>query len=96
MVELIVRIRRARLWKNQKILSPLLYADDTVIVSETSEDLQKALPIIYKFSIDFQLKFSYDRYGTTAINDNSTTSWNIDLNQIRTVEEYNYLGIIIN
>ncbi|KAF2346225.1 Reverse transcriptase domain [Trinorchestia longiramus] len=53
-------------------LSCLLYADDTVMVSESEQDLQRMLEIVDGYSKDFKVKFGGDKSKVMVINGDET------------------------
>ncbi len=83
----------------------LLYADDIVLLSETEEGLQKLLDKVYEWSKKWKIKFKLKNFIAQKSNilhirqphvprtDYSFKFRDINLSK---VEQYKYLGIVIN
>ena len=79
-------------------LSILLYADDVVIMAESSEDLQECLNAVHTYARDFKVRFSSEKSQVLVINEPAEVNeeWNIGQTVIKRTKEYKYLGIKIN
>ena len=61
--ELAVQVKERELLMrigNEK-LSLLMYADDIILMSEKSDDLQSMLDVVNEYSVDFGVKFGMDK-----------------------------------
>jgi hypothetical protein len=74
----------------------LLYADDTVLMSETSDGLQTLLDHFYEYSKLWKLKINIDKTKNMFFS-TSRTAENVHFlyneKEIETVSEFNYLGV---
>jgi hypothetical protein len=74
----------------------LLYADDTVLMSETSDGLQTLLNNFYEYSKLWKLKSNIDKTKIMVFS-TSRTAENVHFlyneKEIETVTEFNYLGV---
>ena len=68
--ELAVRVRESNLGirVGNERLSILMYADDIIIMSESSEELQQMLNIVNEYSLDFGVKFGMDKSLIMVLN----------------------------
>jgi len=76
----------------------LRYADDTVLIASTEEDLQKMIHIVSKESIKMGLSLNVKKSECMSISKNKIPpSCNININgeTIKQVARFNYLGSII-
>ena len=76
----------------------LLYADDTVIMSQSPEDLQNNLNIFAKYCSDWKLDVNKSKtklviFGARR---NSTFAFNFDNSPLEIVDNYKYLGLILS
>ena len=99
--ELAVRVKEGN-WGmrvgNEK-LSLLMYADDIIIMSESSDELQCMLDVVNKYSIDFGVKFGLDKSQVMIINKDHMDvdkNWKLGENQLKNTDEYKYLGVSVN
>jgi hypothetical protein len=78
-----------------KMFAPL-YADDTVLLSETSDGLQTLLNNFYEYSKLWKLKVNIDKRKIMFFS-TSRTAKNVHFlyneKEIETVTEFNYLGV---
>ena len=79
-------------------LNCLLYADDLVIISETSEGLQNCLNSLNKYTKMWKLSVNYKKTKAMVISKRKTKTKSIlkIQNEIDYCEEYNYLGTTIS
>jgi hypothetical protein len=73
----------------------LLYADDTVIISETADDLQKALTIYEQYCDIWKLKVNTSKTKIVVFSKGRQQMYNFTFKNepIEVVNEYKYLGI---
>ena len=75
----------------------ILYADDTVIISETKEDLQKQLDVFSEYCKFWQLKVNVEKilvFSRGRLPNNLTFTFNEM--EIGIVSEINYLGVLLS
>ena len=77
----------------------ILYADDTVIMSETKEDLQKQLDVFSEYCKFWQLKVNVEKtkilvFSRGRLPNNLTFTFNEM--EIGIVSEFNYLGVLFS
>ena len=77
----------------------ILYADDTVIMSETKEDLQKQLDVFSEYCKFWQLKVNVEKtkilvFSRGRLPNNLTFTFNEM--EIGIVSEFNYLGVLLS
>ena len=99
--ELTIRVKEAGLGMNvgNDKLAILLYADDVVLFSETSEELQEMLNVVSEYGKDFQVRFSEDKSKVMIMNEEETDKdkvWELGGNVIRSTREYMYLGVKVS
>jgi sorting nexin-29 len=75
----------------------ILYADDTVILSESESDLQAQLDAFHEYCLTWKLKVNIDKtkiviFGSGRTHQN--LSFKYDGSEIEVVKHFNYLGII--
>ena len=76
----------------------LLCADDTVIMADSPENLQKCLDDFVEYCKTLRLNINYDKtkvliFGARKI---GTTKFMMDGNEIESVTNYKYLGSFLN
>ena len=77
----------------------LLYADDTIILAESAEELQKALDAAYKYCTDWKLIVNTDKTKIVIFSKRKVTNYPAFLfghNTLQVVEDYDYLGVTFN
>ncbi len=77
----------------------LLYADDTIILAESLEDLQKGLDTLNQYCKDWDLKVNSDKSKVMIFSKGKIRNipkLTFNNNDIEVVFEYKYLGIIFN
>ena len=76
----------------------LLYADDTVLMAETPEDLQKQLNIFHDYCLAWKLKVNIDKTKIVCFT-NGRLLQNLQFTysniEIEIVKEFNYLGLLL-
>jgi hypothetical protein len=77
----------------------ILYADDTVLLSDTSKDLQKQLNLFEEYCKQWKLTVNTDKtkiviFGSRVANDQTLYIFNNK--QLEIVNEYKYLGIYLS
>ena len=81
-------------------ISILLYADDIVLLSQSEKDLQKMLDCVYNWSKKFKIRFNAKKSNIVhfrKLNEpRSTFKFHLDTIQLSIVNQYKYLGIILN
>ena len=99
--ELAIRVKERNLGMrigNEK-LSILMYADDIIIMSDTSEELQEMLDVVNEYSDDFCVKFGMDKSLIMIVSSNEENEdkvWDLRGNQMKRTEEYKYLCVTLN
>ena len=99
--ELAVRVNKCNkgIRVGERKVNILLYADDIVVLSESSEDLQQALNVVTEYGNDFSVSFSDDKSKVLIINGDEhegDNGWMLDGKSIKRTKEYKYLGMWIN
>ena len=78
----------------------ILYADDTVIISESAEGLQKQLNDLYDYCNEWKLKVNTLKTKIVIFRNRgkvqATDKWYYDGNCIEVVNSFNYLGLSLN
>jgi hypothetical protein len=78
----------------------LLYADDTVLFSETVDGLQKMLHTLYTYSIKWNIDINIDKTKIVVFRNSGklsrTEKWIYNGDLIEAVDSFNYLGITLN
>ena len=76
----------------------LLYADDTVIMSKSPEDLQNNLNIFAKYCSDWKLEVNKSKTKVVIFGArrNSNFAFNFDDSPLEIVDNYKYLGLIFS
>ena len=76
----------------------LLYADDTVLMAETPEDLQKQLNIFHDYCLAWKLKVNIDKTKIVCFT-NGRLPQNLQFtysnSEIEIVKEFNYVGLLL-
>ena len=77
----------------------ILYADDTVILSESESDLQAQLDAFHEYCLTWKLKVNIDEtkiviFGSGRTPQNASFKYNVS--EIEVVKHFNYLVIIFN
>ena len=99
--ELAVRVRESNLGirVGNERLSILMYADDIIIMSESSEELQQMLNVVSEYSLDFGVKFGVDKNLIMVLNgdeDDIDKEWKPGECCVKRKYEYKYLGVTLN
>ena len=85
---------------DNECVSILLYADDIVVLSENEDNLQCILDTIYSWSRKNLIKFNEKKSNVIHFRKSNTdrSEFNFKLGQstLSTVDQYKYLGIILN
>ena len=74
----------------------LLYADDTVLMSETAKDLQKQLDIFYNYSCYWHLKVNNEKTKIIVFGRGRklhNVHFKYDGNDVEIVDTFKYLGV---
>jgi len=76
----------------------LFWADDVVLIGENENDLQKLLDVASDFSNKWKMCYNYDKSNVliTGQRVNVHKKWKLCNNFIKEVNEYKYLGVILN
>ncbi len=80
-------------------LRMLLYADDAVIMSENSEELQSMLDCVTEYGRDFNVRFSAEKSQVLVVNgsiEDMSRVWMLGGNEIVRTNEYKYLGMCVD
>ena len=80
-------------------LNVLLYADDIVVMSESSDDLQDVLNVVAGYGKDFNVNFSDDKSEVLIVNgeaDEGENGWKLGEKNLKRTKEYKYLGMWLN
>ena len=80
-------------------LFALLYADDTIVMAESAEQLQLALDAVHKYCSDWDLTVNTTKTKIVIFSRKKVTNYPAFLfghNGIDVVEDYTYLGVIFN
>ena len=77
----------------------ILYADDTVILSESESDLQAQLVAFHEYCLTWKLKVNIDKTKIVIFGSGRTPqnlSFKYNGSEIEVVKNFNYLGIIFS
>ena len=76
----------------------LLYADDTVIISESKDGLQSALSTYSEYCNEWRLTITVDKSKVMVFSKGRQTeySFQINNNDIEVVKEFKYLGVLFS
>jgi hypothetical protein len=77
----------------------ILYADDTVILSEPESDLQAQLDAFHEYCLTWKLKVNIDKTKIVIFGSGRTPqnlSFKYNGSEIEVVKNFNYLGIIFS
>jgi hypothetical protein len=80
-------------------LFTLLYADDTIIVSETEKGLQSSLDALYQYCLDWRLAVNTTKTKVVVFSKGKvrkTPAWKFGPDTIETQHNYTYLGVTFN
>lgn len=80
-------------------LFALLYADDTIVLAESEQDLQSALVGVYEYCDRWHLKVNTDKTKVVIFSRGKITkhrNFFFGSLPIETVEDYTYLGMVFN
>ena len=80
-------------------LFTLLYADDTIVLAESENDLQEALNVVHKYCKDWSLNVNIQKtkivvFSRGKIRNKPIITFNNQ--QIEVVDDYTYLGTVLN
>ena len=96
--ELAVRLRRmnAGVRAGRDKVCMLLYADDLVVTSESTEELQNLLDVLDEYGRDFGVRFTSEKSKVMIVNrseDKRDATWRLEVNELQQVCVYKCLGI---
>ena len=78
----------------------LMYADDTVLISETSEGLQSMLDALCSYNTEWKLSLNVSKTKIVVFRNGGVLrendKWFYHGNEIEVVNEFNYLGLLFN
>ena len=78
----------------------ILYADDTVIISDSAEGLQRQLDALYSFCADWKLTVNVSKTKIVVFRNrgklNEREQWLYNGIRIEGVNKFNYLGLSFN
>ncbi|OMJ08297.1 RNA-directed DNA polymerase from mobile element jockey [Smittium culicis] len=74
----------------------LLFADDAVLLSESSANLQDALKAIIVWSDTWEMAVNASKCGIMSINGELTTDMTLQGQKVNSTDQYTYLGYIMN
>lgn len=83
---------------NGQIINNLRYADDSVLLAESSEDLQILLNAVYASSIQYGLDMNTKKTKYMVVSKKITPQTNLQINHttVEQVRSYKYLGCTVN
>ena len=83
---------------DENIVRYIIYADDLVLCSDTSEGLQEQIDGLYKFCCKWHMIVSLSKPKVLIFNQKSNDGrvFKVGDNHIEVVNEYKYLGFIFN
>ncbi|OMJ24614.1 RNA-directed DNA polymerase from mobile element jockey [Smittium culicis] len=74
----------------------LLFADDAVLLAESSADLQAALNTISEWSDTWEMAVNASKCGIMTISGELTTDMTLQGQKVDSTDQYTYLGYIMN
>ena len=97
--ELAVRIKQSNMGVRigEDKLGLLMYADDMVILAESTGELQNILEIVESYGKDYNIKYSTDKTQVMTISSVQNTEIAVSLagNRVKNTDKYKYLGLNI-
>ena len=85
---------------NGERVSILLYADDIALLAESERDLQKMLDVIFHWGQNWEIKFNCNKSQVMHFRNDSVSCSNFVFklgdNNLQTINEYKYLGLVFN
>jgi hypothetical protein len=77
----------------------LLYADDTVLLANTPESLQKSLDVLSDYCAEWKLKVNVDKTKIivfSKVKSRNVYSFSYQGKPVEVVEDFRYLGVLFN
>ncbi|OMJ19937.1 hypothetical protein AYI70_g4423 [Smittium culicis] len=74
----------------------LLFADDAVLLAESSADLQAALDTITEWSDTWEMAVNASKCGIMTISGELTTDMTLQGQKVDSTDQYTYFGNIMN
>ena len=77
----------------------LLYADDTILISESPEDLQKMLDNLHGFCIKWKLHINASKTKIVIFSKGrlkNQPTWTLGTHNLEVTQDYVYLGVVLN
>ncbi|OMJ15455.1 Retrovirus-related Pol polyprotein from type-1 retrotransposable element R2, partial [Smittium culicis] len=74
----------------------LLFADDAVLLAESSADLQAALDTITEWSDTWEMAVNASKCGIMTISGEMTADMTLQGQKVNSIDQYTYLGYIMN
>ncbi|OMJ11664.1 LINE-1 reverse transcriptase-like protein [Smittium culicis] len=74
----------------------LLFADDAVLLAESSAELQDALNTITEWSDAWEMDVNASKWGIMTISGELTTDMTLQSQKVDSTDQYTYLGYIMN
>ncbi|OMJ24308.1 hypothetical protein AYI70_g1674 [Smittium culicis] len=78
------------------IITGLLFADDAVLLAESSADLHAALDTITEWSDTWEMAVNASKCGIMTISGELTTDMTLQGQKVDSTDQYTYLGYIMN
>ena len=99
--EMALRVRESGLGINvgNGKLCILLYADDVILLGESSDELQELLDIVAEYGRDFNVKFNNGKSQVLVVNGEEADrgrTWKLNGEDVKRTDKYKYLGMWID
>ena len=84
----------------ENLLAGLLLADDVVLIAPSQEKLQQAMDCVGNWATTWEMSVGPDKCGVMIIGKSNNVvdvyDWRLQGHPIKSVQEYKYLGIVLN
>ena len=83
-----------------RLIPALLYADDMVLLAEDEKGMEESLKVLQEWCVDWSLRVNGNKCGVIHFRrkgeERSKASFNVGQEAIRMVQEYKYLGCVVD
>ena len=80
----------------EKTIPVIAYADDEVILSTDSDELQEMLDIVYEHSMIWRYRYNASKSKVIVFGKDVKSTWRLGTEDIQRVDEYTHLGVIMS
>ena len=86
--------------RGNRLIPALLYADDMVLLAEDEKGMGESLKVLQEWCVDWSLRVNGSKCGVIHFRrkgeESSKASFNVGQEAIRMVQEYKYLGCVVD